>query len=157
MRIMIPPPRPEDFSVGAVVTGVVKNIAEFGMFIDFRYKSSGYRWGTDGLLLFRQTPRPEEARAYELDDRIAAVVIEWDWAKRKLRVALPADPSWFTTDVVALARGIAAEQAFDRLPILADALQDAGCADEAVLAHCRSAKVVESWLIPLLVGECGPG
>jgi hypothetical protein len=48
-----------------------------------------------------------------------------------------ADPSWLTSTVVALARGIDADAAFDRLPILADALEDAGCADEDVLAHCR--------------------
>ncbi|MBY0455948.1 MAG: hypothetical protein K2V38_01275, partial [Gemmataceae bacterium] len=46
-------------------------------------------------------------------------------------------PRWRTSDVRALARHINAEQAFDLLPILADALQDAGCNDEAVLWHCR--------------------
>ncbi len=46
-------------------------------------------------------------------------------------------PEWFTSTVVAIARGISAEHAFDRLTILADALEDAGCEDEAVLTHCR--------------------
>ncbi|MCE9562761.1 MAG: hypothetical protein K8U57_12005 [Planctomycetes bacterium] len=45
------------------------------------------------------------------------------------------DPSWRSSTAVALARGIDAEGAFDRLPILADALQDAGCEDEELLAH----------------------
>jgi hypothetical protein len=45
--------------------------------------------------------------------------------------------AWRTATVVALAEGIAAEAAFDRLPVLADALEDAGCGDERVLAHCR--------------------
>lgn len=48
---------------------------------------------------------------------------------------LPAQ--WRTSDVVGLARGIDADRAFDRLPLLADALMDAGCADEQVIAHCR--------------------
>jgi hypothetical protein len=47
------------------------------------------------------------------------------------------DPRWLTSDVAALARGIYDEKAFDRLPILADALQDAGCDNEEVLDHCR--------------------
>jgi len=37
-----------------------------------------------------------------------------------------------------LARGIYEDWAFDRLPLLADALMDAGCADEDVIGHCRS-------------------
>jgi hypothetical protein len=48
------------------------------------------------------------------------------------------DPQWRTATVVAMARGIYEDRAFDRLPILADALMDAGCADEAILTHCRS-------------------
>lgn len=36
-----------------------------------------------------------------------------------------------------LATGIYQERAFDRLPILADALQDAGCDNDDVLTHCR--------------------
>ncbi|MDY3557621.1 hypothetical protein R5W23_000148 [Gemmata sp. JC673] len=47
------------------------------------------------------------------------------------------DAAWMTPTVVALVRGIIADAAFDRLPILADALEDAGCADSVLLAHCR--------------------
>ncbi|MEO2092077.1 MAG: hypothetical protein ABGY75_21700, partial [Gemmataceae bacterium] len=45
--------------------------------------------------------------------------------------------SWRSETVVALAAGIYAERAFDRLPILADALEEAGCDHPDVLAHCR--------------------
>jgi hypothetical protein len=45
---------------------------------------------------------------------------------------------WRTADVLGLARGIYEDRAFDRLPILADALIDAGCDNEDILAHCRS-------------------
>ncbi|QEL15225.1 hypothetical protein [Limnoglobus roseus] len=44
---------------------------------------------------------------------------------------------WRTSTAVGLATAIYAERAFDRLPILADALQDAGCEEVAVLDHCR--------------------
>jgi hypothetical protein len=48
------------------------------------------------------------------------------------------DPRWRTEDVLGLARGIYEDRAFDRLPLLGDALMDAGCDNEDVLAHCRS-------------------
>jgi hypothetical protein len=48
------------------------------------------------------------------------------------------DRRWVTSDVHGIANGIYADRAFDRLPILADALMDAGCKDEQVISHCRS-------------------
>lgn len=47
------------------------------------------------------------------------------------------EPEWRTEAVVALSRGIYDDRAFERLPVLADALEDAGCADPDILAHCR--------------------
>ena len=47
------------------------------------------------------------------------------------------DRSWLSSTVVALATGIHQDRAFDRLPILADALEDAGCDNAEVLDHCR--------------------
>lgn len=44
---------------------------------------------------------------------------------------------WRTGDVVAIARGMLQSKDFSALPILADALQDAGCTDEELLAGCR--------------------
>jgi hypothetical protein len=65
------------------------------------------------------------------------------------------DPAWLTSDVLLLARGIAADRAFDRMPILADALQDAGCYDAGVLDHCRGAgdHVRGCWVIEALLGK----
>ena len=65
------------------------------------------------------------------------------------------DPSWRTSTVVALAEGIYADRAFERLPILADALQDAGCGNEDVLAHCRSdgPHARGCWVVDLLLGK----
>jgi len=47
------------------------------------------------------------------------------------------DPAWRTSTVLALARAADAEHTSDNYPILADALQDAGCSDDAVLNHLR--------------------
>jgi hypothetical protein len=62
---------------------------------------------------------------------------------------------WHTSDVVGLARGIYEDDAFDRLPLLADALMDAGCADEDVLGHCRSAgpHVRGCWVVERSLGK----
>lgn len=65
------------------------------------------------------------------------------------------DPAWLTSDVRALAEGIYADRAFDRMPILADALQDAGCDRDDILAHCRthSAHGRGCWVCDLLLGK----
>ena len=65
------------------------------------------------------------------------------------------DPSWQSSIAVALARSIYEDQAFDRLPILADALEDAGCDEPAVLAHCRSDSphVRGCWAVDRVLGK----
>jgi hypothetical protein len=66
------------------------------------------------------------------------------------------DPSWHTSDVLALARGIYDDRACDRMPILADALQDAGCDNPDVLNHCRDTNQVHvrgCWVVDLLLGK----
>jgi hypothetical protein len=47
------------------------------------------------------------------------------------------DPSWLTSTVTALAQQMYESLEFSAMPILADALQDAGCDDVEVLGHCR--------------------
>ena len=50
------------------------------------------------------------------------------------------DPSWLVWNdgtVVKMAQAIYDERAFDRLPVLADALEEAGCTNADILAHCR--------------------
>jgi hypothetical protein len=75
--------------------------------------------------------------------------------------ALPADVLfWNSGCVVQLAAGIYGESAFDRLPILGDALEEAGVTDQEVLAHARSPgpHAKGCWLIDLLLnkGELDP-
>jgi hypothetical protein len=65
------------------------------------------------------------------------------------------DPRWRTGDAVGLARGVYDERAFDRLPLLADALMDAGCADDDILMHCRSSgpHVRGCWVVDLILSK----
>ena len=62
---------------------------------------------------------------------------------------------WLTSTVLALANGIYQEKAFDRMPILADALQDAGCDNEDVLNHCREPgeHVRGCWVVDLILSK----
>jgi hypothetical protein len=65
------------------------------------------------------------------------------------------DPAWRTATVVALAQAIYDERAFARMPILGDALEDAGCGNVAVLNHCRQPgeHFKGCWLLDLLLGK----
>jgi hypothetical protein len=62
---------------------------------------------------------------------------------------------WRTPDVQTLAAGIDAEGAFERLPILADALEDAGCTDAVLLAHLRQpgGHVLGCWALDRALGR----
>jgi hypothetical protein len=62
---------------------------------------------------------------------------------------------WNDGTIRNLAQTIYDERTFDRLPILADALEEAGCVDEAILGHCRQPgeHVRGCWVIDLLTGR----
>jgi hypothetical protein len=65
------------------------------------------------------------------------------------------NPSWRTPTVLALAQEIYDSRAFNRLPALANALEEAGCRDADLLAHCRGAgpHVKGCWAVDLLLGK----
>ncbi len=65
------------------------------------------------------------------------------------------DPAWRTATAVGIAQAIYDDRAFDRLPILADALQDAGCENADILAHCRGdgPHVRGCWVVDLVLGK----
>jgi hypothetical protein len=62
---------------------------------------------------------------------------------------------WNGGAVRKIAEAIYGERDFQRLPILADALMEAGCADATVLDHCRSESVHVRgcWLVDFLLGK----
>jgi hypothetical protein len=69
-----------------------------------------------------------------------------------------ASPEWLTWNdgtIQKLAQAIYADRAFDRLPILADALEDAGCDNTDLLAHCRGPgpHVRGCWAVDLVLGK----
>jgi len=65
------------------------------------------------------------------------------------------DPAWRTTTAVQLARGMYDSRDFSAIPILADALQDAGCESAPILDHCRGPgpHVRGCWAVDPVLGK----
>jgi hypothetical protein len=62
---------------------------------------------------------------------------------------------WLTTTVTALSMQMYESRDFGAMPILADALQDAGCDSEDILSHCRGPgpHVRGCWVVDLVLGK----
>ena len=64
-------------------------------------------------------------------------------------------PDWRTDTAMSLATQMYEAREFSAMPILADALQDAGCTDEHLLSHCRAPgeHVRGCWVVDLVLGK----
>jgi hypothetical protein len=65
-------------------------------------------------------------------------------------------PEWRTDTVMTLARQMYDSREFSAMPILADALQDAGCNVETMLNHCRDTSLTHvrgCWVVDLVLGK----
>jgi len=69
------------------------------------------------------------------------------------------DPAWRTDTAVSLAKQMYESRDFGAMPILADALQDAGCDNEDTLSHCRKPgeHVRGCWVLDLVLGNTWAG
>jgi len=76
-------------------------------------------------------------------DPFRFVAVDGNWLK------------WNDATVPHIAQAIYDDRAFDRLPVLADALEEAGCTDAAILDHCRGPvpHVRGCWVVDLLLGK----
>lgn len=65
------------------------------------------------------------------------------------------NPDWFVSTVRDLAAHIYATREFGTMPILADALQDAGCDNDYILNHCRAEKphARGCWVLDAILGK----
>jgi hypothetical protein len=68
---------------------------------------------------------------------------------------VPLDLAWLTPAVVGIAQRIYEEGDFAALPVLADALEEAGCTDADILTHCRwgGEHVRGCWVVDALLGK----
>ncbi|HYT94756.1 MAG TPA: hypothetical protein VEL76_38925 [Gemmataceae bacterium] len=67
-----------------------------------------------------------------------------------------ADPAWLSWNagtVVSLASSIYEDRRFEELPVLGDALEEAGCTEEAILSHCHgiAEHVRGCWVLDLIL------
>jgi len=62
---------------------------------------------------------------------------------------------WNEEIVPKLARGIYEDRAFERMPVLGDALEEAGCDNRAILDHCRGPgpHVRGCWVLDLILRQ----
>lgn len=67
----------------------------------------------------------------------------------------PSTLSWNDATIPKLAQVIYDDRRFEDMPILADALMDAGCHDQEILNHCRSAgpHAKGCWVLDALLGK----
>jgi hypothetical protein len=65
------------------------------------------------------------------------------------------NPTWRTEHVVGLAAKMYDDRAFAAMPILADALEEAGCGDADILSHCREPgiHVRGCWVVDLVLDK----
>jgi hypothetical protein len=66
------------------------------------------------------------------------------------------DPAWRSESAVSLARMMYESRNFHVMPVLADALEEAGCDNADVLAHCREPNGVHvrgCWVVDLVLGK----
>jgi hypothetical protein len=72
------------------------------------------------------------------------------------RRPVPFDHAWRTSTAVVIAQSMYDSRDFSAMPILADALQDAGCDHDDILNHCRDANgthVRGCWVVDLVLGK----
>jgi hypothetical protein len=91
----------------------------------------------------------------DTSERAAQSALLRDVIGNPFRVA-EVDPAWLRWQqgtVVRIAQTIYEQRRFADLPILADALEEAGCTDAAILAHCRQGgeHVPGCWVVDLLL------
>jgi hypothetical protein len=68
------------------------------------------------------------------------------------------DPTWLTWHdglLVSMAQRMYDSRDFSDMPVLADALEEAGCTDPDILAHCRGPGpyIRGCWVVDLLLGK----
>jgi hypothetical protein len=120
---------------------------EAGAWVRYRNRSS------NGVRLNGTRLMPDQKYPLHPDDYLQVVN-----CMVRVTATVPVDPAWLEWNrgvVLQMARAIDKERCFENLPILADALEEAGCGDRDILNHCRqpSEHVRGCWVIDLILDK----
>lgn len=125
------PGYPNSYTVLAAAAGTAW---EFRSGADpLRHASEAIAW--EGLTENR-APQRRQAKARFAEERKTQAAYLRDIIGNPLR-PVSLDRAWLTPSVTTVAQYVYEERAFDQLPILADALEEAGCTDQDTLTHLR--------------------
>ena len=135
-------------------TGFVWLDLQYGCYLCFAWRLS-----ETGVVLFETDESGRHAHFVDDDRRNF-----WTrgWVKRRISRWLRKQDeqmaqllAWNDGTVAKIAQAIHDERAFKRMPILADALEDAGCDNADMLRHCREPgeHVRGCWVVDLLLGK----
>jgi hypothetical protein len=140
----------------AQAAAVEVDLAQYG--IDYDALASA-AWATSFTGLLTEDAAAEAATSVARSESGTRVCCELlrDVFGNPFRPA-PLDPTWLAWQggtVPRLAQATYDGRAFERMPVLADALEDAGCTDAAILSHCRSGgeHARGCWVLDLLLGK----
>lgn len=100
--------------------------------------------------------RPAWDRGYEEGKHIACVLARDVFGNPFRPVTIsPAILAWNDGTVQKIAQAIYDERVFDRMPILADALEESGCNNAGILNHCRQPgeHVRGCWVVDAILGK----
>jgi hypothetical protein len=99
----------------------------------------------------RETSPLRFGRAHRAERAVQAALLRDIFGNPFLPVVI--DPAWLRADVLGLAQMVYEERTFGHLPMLADALENAGCDTADVLAHCRGQgeHVPGCWVVDALL------
>jgi hypothetical protein len=116
--------------------------------------------GWDHPTVFETKPRPQATFLIAVTDprwlAHLAPGMEWNSTAYNHDAEVIFNPAWRTSDACLIAKGIDGSQDFSGLPILADALQEAGCTSDDLLNHLRdphATHVRGCWALDLVLGK----
>ena len=140
----------DDLQMAQVLNGATETIGEFvaGEAWERIYQTPGKHWS------IQDREHQEAFDVGQTGEMVGQTGLLRDLFGNPFRTT-SIDKSWLTPTVVALAQAIYDDRAFDRLPFLADALEEAGCDNPDILNHCRGPgpHVRGCWVVDLLLGK----